>query len=82
MSDDAAALRKLWFLAKELCKSELEKLDLGEDSSKVRVGVAAATAMEEEAIGNGVPYLKPSLFCLTRLARIQPPMSTFRGKPL
>ena len=65
MSDDAAALRKLWFLAKELCKSELEKLASGEDSSKVRVGIAAATAMEEEAVQNG----RPSLFCLTRLAR-------------
>ena len=74
MSDDAAALRKLWFLAKELCKSELEKLASGEDSSKVRVGIAAATAMEEEAVQNGMPQPvsdaeRPSLFCLTRLAR-------------
>ena len=52
----AAALRKLWFLAKELCKSELEKLDLGEDSSEVRVGVAAAIAVEEEAIGGPLSF--------------------------
>ena len=74
MTDDAASLRKLWFLAKELCKSELERMASGDDSSKVKVGVAAATAMEEEAIGRGMPRPvtdaeRPSLFCLTRLAR-------------
>ena len=74
MTDDAASLRKLWFLAKELCKSELERLASGEDASKLKVSVAAATAMEEEAVGRGMPQPisdaeRPSLFCLTRLAR-------------
>ena len=74
MSDDAASLRKLWYLSKELCKSELEKLASGEDSSRVKVGLPSAVAMETSAVDRGMPVPvsdaeRPSLFALTRLAR-------------
>jgi len=74
MSDDVASLRKLWYLSKELCKAELEKLASGEDASRVKVGLPSFVAMESAAIGRGMPKPssdaeRPSLFALTRLAR-------------
>eukprot|EP00435_Cladocopium_sp_Y103_P026213 s4096_g6.t1 len=74
MSDDAASLRKLWYLAKELCKSEMEKLASGDEASRVKVGLPSAVAMENSAVGRGMPKPasdaeRPSLFGLTRLAR-------------
>lgn len=83
MTDDAAALRKLWLLAKEVCKAELERLAAGDGSSKVKVGLSGAVAMEQAAVGRGMPAPssdadRPSLFCLTTLARsMMGPGATF-----
>lgn len=53
MSDDVASLRKLWYLSKELCKAELEKLASGEDA------LPSAVAMESAEIGRGMPNQSP-----------------------
>eukprot|EP00435_Cladocopium_sp_Y103_P062690 s206_g24.t1 len=73
-SDDAAALRKLWYLAKELCKAEVEKLAAGDDAARVKVGLPSSVAMETAAVGRGMARPvsdteRPALFALTRLAR-------------
>eukprot|EP00435_Cladocopium_sp_Y103_P062984 s675_g24.t1 len=74
MSDDAASLRKLWYMSKEICKSEMERLTSGEDASRVKVALPSAVAMETAAVNRGMATPvsdteRPSLFALTRLAR-------------
>eukprot|EP00435_Cladocopium_sp_Y103_P017119 s2411_g4.t1 len=87
MSDDAASLRKLWYLSKELCKSELGKLASGDDSSRVKVGLPSAVAMETAAALRGMPRPvsdaeRPSLYGLTRLARsLMGPGASFEYVP-
>eukprot|EP00435_Cladocopium_sp_Y103_P038959 s2430_g10.t1 len=73
-SEDAAAIRKLWLLSKELCKGELEKLATGDDSSRPKVTLTSAVAMEEDAVKRGMtPPVsdseRPSLYTLTRMAK-------------
>jgi hypothetical protein len=73
-SEDAAALRKLWLLSKELCKGELEKLASGEDSSKTRITLTSAVAMEQEAVSRGMvapvsDSERPSLFTLAKMVK-------------
>lgn len=55
MTDDAAAIRKLWLLAKEVCKAELERMASGEGENKVKVRLSGAVAMEAAAIQRGMP---------------------------
>ena len=73
-SEEAGALRKLWNLGRELAKSELERMASGEDSSKVKVGVAASVAMESAAVERGMPQPindneRPAQYTLTKVAR-------------
>ena len=84
VSEDAGALRKLWSLAKEVCKAELEQLASGDpDSSRQKVGVANSLAMEASAIENGMVQPgsdsdRPSLFTLTRVTKaLVPPGATY-----
>lgn len=74
MSDDAASLRKLWYLSKEICKAEVGKMAAGDDASRVKVNLGSAVAMEQDAISRGMPPAstdseRPSLHCLTKVAR-------------
>ena len=74
MSDDVAAIRKLWFLSKEVCKAEVDKLASSEDGARTKVSIGSATAMEEAALARGMPRPssdseRPSLHCLGRAAR-------------
>ena len=84
VSEDAGALRKLWSLAKEVCKAELEQLASGDaDSSRQKVGVANSLAMEADAIAKGMAQPstdadRPSLFTLTKVTKaLVPPGATY-----
>ena len=84
VSEDAGALRKLWSLAKEVCKAELEQLASGDaDSSRQKVGVANSLAMEADAIAKGMVQPgsdadRPSLFTLTKVTKaLVPPGATY-----
>ena len=74
LSEDAAAIRKLWLLSHEMCKAEVEKMASGEDSTKSRVKLSSHVAMEEAAKTKGLPQPssdaeRPSLYCLNRMAK-------------
>eukprot|EP00435_Cladocopium_sp_Y103_P051475 s448_g16.t1 len=73
-SEDAAALRKLWLLSKELCKGELEKLASGGEGGKVKITLTSAVAMEQEAVAKDMPMPvtdaeRPSLFTLSKMVK-------------
>ena len=74
ISEDAAALRKLWLVGREISRSELERLATGDESAKGKIHIQSAIAMEHEAIKRGMPspgsdVERPSLYCLTRAAK-------------
>ena len=87
MSDDVAAIRKLWFLSKEVCKSEVDRLASSEEGARSKVSLGAATAMEMAAIGRGMPVPvsdveRPSLHCLGRVAKsLVGPAATYEHVP-
>ena len=88
MSEDAASLRKLWAMSREVCKSEIESLASGDSSvSKQKVGVANSLAMEKDAVDSGMPRPgsdaeRPSLYTLTRVSRsLVPPGATYEHIP-
>ena len=71
LSEDAAAVRKLWAMAREVAKSEIEK-------PKAKVDLSSAVAMEKSAVGNGMPAPasdteRPSLFTLTKVSKVLVP---------
>ena len=74
-SEDAAALRKLWLLSKEICKAEVESLASGDaEGSRTKVGISGALAMEQAAISRGMPkpssdVERPALYSLTKTAK-------------
>ena len=56
MSEDAAALRKLWSLSKEVCRKEMESLAAGsEGAPRTRVGIQNSLEMERKALELGMP---------------------------
>ena len=74
ISEDAASLRKLWQVGKEISKAEVERLATGDESSKGRVQIQSAMAMEEASVRRGMPQPgsdveRPSLFCLTKVSK-------------
>ena len=74
MSDDVAAIRKLWFLSKEVCKAEVDKLASSDDGARTKVSISTSTAMEELATKKDMPrpvsdVERPSLHCLGRVAK-------------
>lgn len=89
MSEDAASLRKLWAMSREVCKSEIESLASGDSAvSKQKVGVANSSAMEKDAVDSGMPRpgsdaeRPPSLYTLTRVSRsLVPPGATYEHIP-
>ena len=88
LSEDAASLRKLWAMSREVCKAEIESLASGDSSvSKQKVGVANSLAMETEAVDAGMPRPgsdaeRPSLYTLTRVSRsLVPPGATYERIP-
>ena len=55
MSEDCAALRKLWALSREICKAEVELLASGDtEKSKVKVDISLAITMEKDAVKAGM----------------------------
>ena len=83
LSEDCASLRKLWLLSKEMCKAEVEKMASGESSGKAKLRMGAHVAMEEAAIGKGMPNPtsdseRPALYTLNQLAKsFQGPGASF-----
>lgn len=64
LSEDAAALRKLWAMSREVCKAEIESLASGDSStSKQKVGVANSIAMEKDAILAGMVVMLRGHHC-------------------
>ena len=55
LSEDCAALRKLWVLSKEMSKAEVEKMASGEWSGRAKLRMGSHVAMEEVAIEKGMP---------------------------
>ena len=82
LSDDAAALRRLWAFAKETAKSEIEKMSSGDDSRR-RITLIEAAAMEASALTRGCPSPnsdreRPSLFTLNKLGKsLQTPGASY-----
>ena len=88
LSEDAASLRKLWAMSREVCKSEIESLASGDSSvNKQKVGVANSLAMEKEAVDSGMPSPgsdaeRPSLYTLTRVSKsLVPPGANYEHIP-
>ena len=74
ISEDAAALRKLWQVGKEISKAEVERLATGDESSRGKIQIQTALAMESASVKRGMPrpgsdVERPSLFCLTKTAK-------------
>ena len=84
VSEDAGALRKLWAMAREVCKAEIESLTTGDtEAPRSKVGVANSLAMETAAIGAGMPTPssdaeRPSLYTLSKVIKsLVPPGATY-----
>ena len=74
LTEDAASLRKLWMLSREMCRAEVEKLASGDDGNRVRVKLGSHVAMEEAAQVKGMPRPtsdaeRPALRCLNLVAK-------------
>ena len=74
LTEDAASLRKLWMLSREMCRAEVEKLASGDDGNRVRVKLGSHVAMEEAAQVKGMPRPtsdaeRPALHCLNLVAK-------------
>ena len=72
--EDAGCIRKLWGLAHQMAKKELEALASPEDAANRKVTLTMAQEMEERAIGEGMPVPvsdkeKPSLHALTKVSQ-------------
>lgn len=82
LSDDAAALRRLWAFAKETAKSEIEKMSSGDDTKR-RITIIEAAAMEAAALTRGCPAPnsdreRPSLYTLNKLGKaLQTPGASY-----
>ena len=82
LSEDAAALRRLWQFSREVAKSEVEKMVGGEDTSK-KIGITEMMAMESSAVDRGMPHpssdrQRPSLYTMNRVAKaLQSPGATY-----
>ena len=73
-SPDAASLRKLYHLAKQVAAKELERLTLGtaESEKKAKVTLPIASELEEKAVRGGMPIIRsdrerPALATLTKV---------------
>lgn len=84
VSEDSGALRKLWAMAREVCKAEIESLTTGDtEAPRTKVGVANSLAMENTAVSNGMPAPssdaeRPSLYTLGKVTRsLVPPGATY-----
>ena len=84
VSEDSGALRKLWAMAREVCKAEIESLTTGDtEAPRAKVGVANSLAMENTAVSNGMPAPssdaeRPSLYTLGKVTRsLVPPGATY-----
>ena len=84
VSEDAGALRKLWAMAREVCKAEIESLTAGDsEAPRAKVGVANSLAMESAAVGMGMPSPssdaeRPSLYTLSKVIKsLVPPGATY-----
>ena len=84
VSEDSGALRKLWAMAKEVCKAEIESLTTGDsEAPRAKVGVANSLAMETSAVDNGMPSPasdaeRPSLYTLGKVTKsLVPPGATY-----
>eukprot|EP00435_Cladocopium_sp_Y103_P019421 s1582_g4.t1 len=86
-SEDAAALRKLWLVGKEICKAELERLAHGDESNKGKVNIQAHLTMEDQAVQRGMPapgsdVERPSLYALNRVAKAMTgPSASYEHQP-
>ena len=86
LSDDAAALRRLWTFSRETARGEMEKMTNSEDSRR-KTTLLEAVTMETAAIARGCPAPvsdkeRPSLFTLNRLSRsLQTPGATYDVLP-
>eukprot|EP00435_Cladocopium_sp_Y103_P050750 s1825_g15.t1 len=82
LSEDAAAIRRLWQFSRELAKGEVDRLATGEDTAK-KLGMSEMAAMETAAVGRGMPAPlsdadRPSLHTLVKVAKaLQPPAATY-----
>lgn len=82
LSEDAAALRRVWQFSREVAKSEVEKMVGGEDTSK-KIGITEMMAMESSAVDRGMPHpssdrQRPSLYTMNRVAKaLQSPGATY-----
>eukprot|EP00435_Cladocopium_sp_Y103_P068081 s364_g31.t1 len=87
ISEDAAALRKLWLVGKEICKAELERLAHGDESNKGKVNIQAHLTMEDQAVQRGMPapgsdVERPSLFALNKVAKAMTgPSASYEHQP-
>ena len=84
VSEDAGALRKLWAMAREVCKAEIESLTTGDtETPRAKVGVANSLAMEATAIREGMPTPtsdaeRPSLYTLSKVTKsLVPPGANY-----
>eukprot|EP00435_Cladocopium_sp_Y103_P072161 s30_g39.t1 len=86
LSDDAAALRRLWTFSRETARGEMEKMTNSEDSRR-KTTLLEAVTMETAAIARGCPAPvsdkeRPSLFTLNRLSRaLHTPGATYEVLP-
>eukprot|EP00435_Cladocopium_sp_Y103_P011387 s2629_g3.t1 len=82
LSDDAAALRRLWAFARETAKAEIERMSSG-DETRQKITLIEATAMESAALARGCPEAgsdreRPSLYTLNLLRKsLQNPGATY-----
>ena len=82
-----AAIRKLWFLPKEVCKAEVDKLASNDEGARAKVSISTAMAMEEAAVKKGMPrptsdVERPSLHSLGRVAKaLFGPAATYEYVP-
>ena len=87
ISEDAAALRKLWLVSKEICKAELERLATGDDATKGKINIQTHLTMEDAAVQRGMPkpgsdVERPSLYSLNKVSRaLIGPSATYEYQP-
>lgn len=86
LSDDAAALRRLWQFAKETAKGDIERMASGDETHR-KVTMLESNAMENDAVKRGLPPPgsdrdRPSLFTLNKLGKaLQNPGATYEVIP-
>ena len=86
LSDDAAALRRLWQFAKETAKGDIERMASGDETHR-KITLLESNAMENDAIKRGLPVPgsdreRPSMFSLNKLGKaLQNPGATYEVIP-